>query len=90
MERLEAAVARLEALSAGSQPSIDADEQRPVDPAVKAFDELRERSLGRLSAVGEKIGGKVLEATKILEEAFSVQRDLLVKVKQSKVGVRWL
>ncbi|CAA6667439.1 unnamed protein product [Spirodela intermedia] len=84
VERLEVAVARLEALSAGSQLSIEADEQQPVDPAVKAFDELRERSLGRLSAAGEKIGGKVLEATKILEEAFSVQRDLLVKVKQSK------
>ncbi|MQL77707.1 hypothetical protein Taro_010130 [Colocasia esculenta] len=88
VERLEAAVARLEALSAGSRelsfPEGLADDAAPADPAIKAFDELREKAVGRLSAAGEKIGGKVLEATKIVEEAFATQSDLLVKAKQTK------
>uniref|UniRef100_A0A1D1YIX5 Adenylyl cyclase-associated protein n=1 Tax=Anthurium amnicola TaxID=1678845 RepID=A0A1D1YIX5_9ARAE len=89
VERLEAAVARLEALSAGSHPSAAAapgvpTDEAPADPAIKAFDELRERSLGKLSAAGERIGGQVLDATKVVVEAFSVQKDLLIKAKQSK------
>ncbi|CAL9780156.1 unnamed protein product, partial [Musa acuminata subsp. burmannicoides] len=58
------------------QPSV------AVDPAVVAFDELVERSFGRLSAAADKIGGKVQEATKILAEAFAVLKELLVKAKQ--------
>ncbi|XP_072973555.1 cyclase-associated protein 1-like [Typha angustifolia] len=89
VERLEAAVARLEkAVAAGSQPSIAArdvpGEALPVDPAISAFDELVERFIGRVSAAAGKIGGKVLEATEILEEAFAVEKDLLVKAKQSQ------
>lgn len=87
--RLEAAVARLEALPvagfhAGISPS-GAAEAQPVDPAILAFEELAAKFLGRVSAAAEKIGGKVLEATRILEEAFAVKRDLLIKAKQSQV-----
>ncbi|XP_020276905.1 cyclase-associated protein 1-like [Asparagus officinalis] len=85
IERLEAAVARLESLPLGSQPAIssrDLSGDSPSDPAVIAFDELAEKSLGRVLSAAEKIGGQVLEATKILQEAFAAERDLLVKAKQ--------
>ncbi|WOK95584.1 cyclase-associated protein 1-like [Canna indica] len=78
--RLEAAVARLEALSAA--PAGLVADAVALDPAIAAFDELVEKSLGRLSAAADKIGGKVQEATKILAEAFAVLRELLVKAKQ--------
>ena len=84
VERLEAAVARLELLASGSQPSISPGENA-VDPALKAFDELTEKSLGRISAAAEKIGGDVLEVTKILKEAFSALRDLLVESRRRQV-----
>ncbi|XP_038990052.1 cyclase-associated protein 1-like isoform X1 [Phoenix dactylifera] len=86
VERLEAAVARLEvhaaAGSRSSVPSIDLDGAAFLDPAISAFDDLMSGSLARVSAAAGKIGGKVLEATKIVEEAFAVQKDLLVKAKQ--------
>lgn len=87
MQRLEEAVARLEALSAGFRP-LTSPEDSPddsLDPVIAGFDDLMKKFVGRVSAAAEKIGGKVLEVTKILEEAFSVQKDLLVKVKQSQV-----
>ncbi|XP_042450823.1 cyclase-associated protein 1-like isoform X1 [Zingiber officinale] len=84
--RLEAAVARLEALAvAGSRaapPGLVADEPDAVDPAIAALDELVQNYLGRLSAAADKIGSKVQETTKILAEAFSVLKELLVKAKQ--------
>ncbi|XP_078442324.1 cyclase associated protein 1 [Wolffia australiana] len=84
VERLEAAVARLESLAAGgSIQSIDA-EISVVDPAIKALDELRENSLGKFLAAAEKIGGQVLESSKLVEQAFSVLRNLLVEAKQRK------
>ncbi|XP_010936278.1 cyclase-associated protein 1 [Elaeis guineensis] len=84
--RLEAAVARLEALAAvGSRSavaSIDLAEAAAIDPAILAIDDLMSGSLARVSTAAGKIGGQVLEVTKIVEEAFVVQRDLLVKAKQ--------
>lgn len=87
VQRLEEAVARLEALSAGFRPSTSPEDSpdASLDPAIAGFDDLMKKFVGRVSAAAEKIGGKVLEVTKILEEAFSVQKDLLVKVKQSQV-----
>ncbi|RWR95712.1 cyclase-associated protein 1 [Cinnamomum micranthum f. kanehirae] len=86
VQRLEAAVSRLEALSAGFRPSASPEDapDAALDPAIAGFDDLMQKYVGRVSAAAEKIGGKVLEVTKILEEAFSVQKDLLVKVKQSQ------
>ncbi|KAG6533287.1 hypothetical protein ZIOFF_007153 [Zingiber officinale] len=84
--RLEAAVARLEALvvaeSRAAPPGLVADEPDAVDPAIAAFDELVQNYLRRLSAAADKIGSKVQETTKILAEAFSVLKELLVKAKQ--------
>ncbi|KAK1293411.1 hypothetical protein QJS10_CPB17g02178 [Acorus calamus] len=85
IQRLEAAIGRLESLSAGSR-SVDlaGGEVAAADPSISAFESLIEGYVGRLSAAAEKIGGKVLEATKVLKEAFSVQKELLVRVKQSQ------
>ena len=87
IQRLESAVARLEVLSsgfrAGGSPEIG--DGAPLDPSILAFDDLLEKYLGRVSAAAEKIGGQVLEVTKILQEAFAVLRELLVKVKQTQV-----
>ncbi|KAG6484518.1 hypothetical protein ZIOFF_053036 [Zingiber officinale] len=85
VDRLEAAVSRLEALAVtGSRavpPGLVDEEPDTVDPAIAAFDELGQNFLRRLSAAADKIGGKVQEATKILAEAFSVLKELLVKAK---------
>ncbi|CAL5444197.1 unnamed protein product [Camellia sinensis] len=55
-----------------------------LDPSNTAFDDLMAEDVGRVSASAEKIGGQVLDVTKILAEAFSAQRELLVKVKQTQ------
>lgn len=88
IQRFEAAVTRLEAVAAGFQGggSPDTGAEASLDPAIVAFDDLTAEFLGRVSAAAGKIGGKVLEVTKILEEAFSVQKKMLVKVKQSQVS----
>ncbi|KAJ6827121.1 cyclase-associated protein 1-like [Iris pallida] len=91
--RLEAAVARLESLSAaGSKPPSSARDlpsaaaavDLPTDPSIVAFDELVEKSLARVSSAAYKIGGKVLEATKILKEAFAAEKELLVRARLSQ------
>ncbi|KAJ3697672.1 hypothetical protein LUZ61_001377 [Rhynchospora tenuis] len=90
VERLEAAVARLEAAIASgsisaSERALDGDlPAAATDPAILAFDELVEGPLRRVVAAAEKIGGKVLETTKVLEEAFEVEKSLLIKAKQSQ------
>ncbi|KAK9113124.1 hypothetical protein Scep_020643 [Stephania cephalantha] len=86
VQRLEAAVARLESLSSGfgSRSVGGEDSEAPLDPAIAAYDDLMAQFVGRVSAAAEKIGGQVLDATKILAEAFSVQKELLIKAKQSK------
>ncbi|KAF8409954.1 hypothetical protein HHK36_002473 [Tetracentron sinense] len=86
IQRFESAVARLEALSAGfrtaSTPGNGAD--APMDPSIAAYDDLMAQFVGRVSTAAVKIGGKVLDVTKILEEAFRVQKELLMKIKQSQ------
>ena len=42
--------------------------------------------MSRITAAGEKFGGKALEGSKILEEAFGFLKELLIKVKQTQVG----
>ncbi|RRT60116.1 hypothetical protein B296_00025712 [Ensete ventricosum] len=88
LTRLESAVARLETLSAsGSAPSVssrDLPGAPALDPAISAFEDLVADSLGRVSDAAGKIGGQVLDATKVLEEAFAALRELLVKAKRSQ------
>lgn len=92
IQRLESAVARLEALSTGFRPggAPESGEDVVTDPSILAFDDLMGQYFARVLSAAEKIGGQVLEATKILKEAFSVQRELLVKVKQTQVGEKFL
>lgn len=86
IQRLESAVARLEALSTGSRPRVspESGEDAVTDPSILAFDDLMGQYFARVSSAAEKIGGQVLDATKILKEAFSVQKELLIKVKQTQ------
>lgn len=86
--RLESAVARLEALSSGfeSGGAHGIGEETASDPSIVAFDDLIGQYLGRVSSAAEKIGGQVLEVTKIVQEVFNVQKELLIKAKQTQVS----
>lgn len=87
--RLEAAVSRLEVLNAGAHPSAAprglVDHASAQDPAILAFDEIVAGALGRVSAAADKIGAEVAEVTNVLEKAFLVGKDLLVRAKQTQV-----
>ncbi|KAF8769413.1 hypothetical protein HU200_006442 [Digitaria exilis] len=86
--RLEAAVSRLEALSAGAHPSIAprglSDDASAKDPAILAFDDLVAGALGRVSMAAGKIGAEVVEVTRLVEKAFLVGKDLLIRTKQTQ------
>ncbi|KAK1358678.1 cyclase-associated protein 1 [Heracleum sosnowskyi] len=85
VQRLESAVARLELLSAGgSSGGGDAAAAAAIDPSVIAFEEFMEKYVGRVMSGAKKIGGQVEDVTKVLEQAFSVQKELLIKIKQSQ------
>ncbi|XWS54907.1 hypothetical protein CRYUN_Cryun10bG0129700 [Craigia yunnanensis] len=87
IERLEAAVARLEALPAAGVSSRvlpDSGVEVASDPSIVAFDDLMAQYAARVSAAAEKIGGQVLDVTKIVVEAFSVQKKLLIEIKQTQ------
>ncbi|KAL0903488.1 hypothetical protein M5K25_027873 [Dendrobium thyrsiflorum] len=88
VERLEAAVRRLEALAVGSQSVVsdrDLANDLSLDPAIKAFDEFLDSSLRRVVVAAEKIGGQTLEVTKVLEQAFLVEKELLIQAKQTQL-----
>ncbi|KAL0384096.1 UNVERIFIED_CONTAM: Cyclase-associated protein 1 [Sesamum radiatum] len=90
VKRLEAAVVRLEALSAGGfQRGVELEasgDAAAADPSIVAFDDLISQCVSRVTSAGEKIGGQVLDVSRFIAEAFNVQRELLVKTKQSQVG----
>lgn len=85
VQRLESAVMRLEALSATGGSVGTGDGTAVLDPSIIAFDDLRSQFLGKVSSAAEKIGGHVLDITKIVEAAFAAQRELLIKIKETKV-----
>jgi adenylyl cyclase-associated protein len=87
---LEAAVSRLEELTAGAHhPSIAphglSDNASAQDPAILAFDDLIASAVGRVSAAAGKIGAEVAEVTQLVEKAFWVEKDLLIRTKQTQV-----
>ncbi|KAG7035090.1 Cyclase-associated protein 1 [Cucurbita argyrosperma subsp. argyrosperma] len=86
IQRLESAVARLEALSTGFRAggAPEGGEDAVSDPSILGFDDLMGQYFARVYSAAEKIGGQVLTVTEILKEAFSVQRELLVKIKQTQ------
>ncbi|XP_047942360.1 cyclase-associated protein 1 [Salvia hispanica] len=88
VKRLEAAVVRLEALSIGGSRQVAAPEDggdaATTDPSIVAFDDLISQYVVRVASAAEKIGGKVLDVSKAIAEAFSAERELLVKIKQTQ------
>lgn len=90
VKRLEAAVARLEVVSArGFGQGVAAEDEgvaAAVDPSIVAFDDLISQYVSRVASAAEKIGGQVLDVSKIIAEAFNVEKELLVKIKQTQVG----
>lgn len=87
-QRLRSAVTRLESLSgeiqSGGSPATDGDASS--DQSVTAFEELINEYVGRVVRAAETIGGQVFDATKVLEEGFAVQKDLIIQMKQSQVS----
>ncbi|XP_057783085.1 cyclase-associated protein 1-like [Salvia miltiorrhiza] len=86
INRLESAVTRLEALSTGGfnrggEISRDAG---AAGPSIAAFDDLISQYVNGVISVAENIGGKVLDISKIIEEAFNVQKDLLIEISQTQ------
>lgn len=87
VDRLEVAVRRLEELALGSQNLVsdrNFTDDLQMDPALKAFDGILDTNLRRVMIAAEKIGGQVLEVSKILEQAFMVEKELLIQAKQSQ------
>ncbi|KAK7283499.1 hypothetical protein RIF29_13052 [Crotalaria pallida] len=89
IQRLESAVKRLESLSTGfrggASPADGADvDDASSDPSIVAYGDLVDQYVGRVSSAAEKIGGQVLDITNIVHEAFAVQKQLLIQVKQSQ------
>ncbi|XP_076924573.1 cyclase-associated protein 1-like [Bidens hawaiensis] len=86
IQRLEAAVARLESLSIGSQSrELEVDTTAAsTDPSIIAFDEFLTEYVGKVTAAAAKIGGQVQDVTNVLSDAFTVQKELLIKIKQTK------
>ncbi|PWZ53880.1 Cyclase-associated protein 1 [Zea mays] len=82
--RLEAAVSRLEALSAGARGGLSYTASAQEDPAIVAFDDLIASALGRVSAAAGKIGADVAEVTRLVEKAFLVGKDLLARTSQTQ------
>jgi len=83
--RLEAAVSRLEALSGGARGGLPDTTASAQDPAIVAFDDLVASALGRVSAAAGKIGADVAEVTGLVEKAFLVGKNLLVRTNQTQV-----
>lgn len=88
ISRLESAVTRLETLSAGGFRQAGAAEisRDAADPSIEAFDDLISQYVNRVMSAAENIGGQVLDISKIIEEAFNVQKELLIQIKQTQVN----
>ncbi|KAH6786038.1 hypothetical protein C2S51_038493 [Perilla frutescens var. frutescens] len=88
VKRLEAAVARLEAVSVGFPQGVPqevgGDAAAAMDPSIVAFDDLISQYVGRVTSAAQKIGGRVVDVSKIIAEAFNVEKELLIKIKQSQ------
>ncbi|KAL0376145.1 UNVERIFIED_CONTAM: Cyclase-associated protein 1 [Sesamum calycinum] len=87
--RLESAVTRLEAMSAGGFLQVGhvadaAGDASAMDPSIMAFGDLISQFVNRVVSAAENIGGHVLDISKIIEKAFHVQKELLVKIKQTQ------
>lgn len=100
IKRLEAAVTRLEGISSNggggvtlsrggdfSAAAVAGTDVAASDPSILAYEDLISQCVGRALSAAEKIGGPVLDVTKIVAEAFATQKDLLVRIKQTQVCI---
>ncbi|KAK6159463.1 hypothetical protein DH2020_006777 [Rehmannia glutinosa] len=70
-------------ISTGVAPE-DGGDAFAMDPSIVAFDDLISQHVNRVTSAAEKIGGQVLDVSKIIAEAFNVQKELLIKIKQTQ------
>ncbi|XP_051520364.1 adenylyl cyclase-associated protein 1-like [Myxocyprinus asiaticus] len=83
VQRLELAVGRLEAMSSsggGGGPAAPG----VVAVYVEAYDNLISGPVAQYAALSQKIGGDVLKHAEMMKQAFSSQRQLLVKASCSQ------
>ncbi|XP_021896648.1 LOW QUALITY PROTEIN: cyclase-associated protein 1 [Carica papaya] len=96
INRLEAAVARLEriSVSGGAVESRGLDNLQvdlaASDPEILAFADLMAQRLDRLGTAAEKIRGQVLDVTKIILEAFGVQKSFSLNQANSVSTFVWI
>lgn len=90
VQRLEAAVSRLEA-SHGSSPaappassSSSSSVSDPEIASIVAFNALIDSSVGRLLASAQKIGGSILTGSQVFKEAFVAESGILVVISKCK------
>lgn len=95
VQRLEAAVARLESIegrsTTASARALPADVSvsagspaASLDASVSAFDSLIDSDVARVLAAAQKIGGQVLQGSQVLKEAFSVERGIILAIAKCK------
>lgn len=96
IDRLEVVVSRLQEAASKVLPAAPPAPGTPSGPSsraadakaeglarsVTAFDELLDSAVARVRELAEKIGGQVLEASKILEGAFRAERVVVVALSQ--------
>ncbi|XP_024967957.1 cyclase-associated protein 1-like [Cynara cardunculus var. scolymus] len=86
IQRLESAIARLESISLGSQPQAVAFDAASVssEPSIVAFEDLVAEYVGKVTDAAGKIGGQVQDITNVVSEAFSAEKELLMRIKQTQ------
>ncbi|XP_051132753.1 cyclase-associated protein 1-like [Andrographis paniculata] len=82
IKRLESAVTRLESLAGGAAAESGGDAAK--DASISAFDDLISQYVGSVMSAAEKIDGQVLDVSRIIQQAFHVQKDLLIKIKETQ------
>ncbi|KAI3769777.1 hypothetical protein L6452_00890 [Arctium lappa] len=86
IQRLELAIARLESISLGSQPQAVAFDvaSASTEPSIVAFEDLVAEYVGKVNDAAGKIGGQVQDITNVVSEAFSAEKELLMRIKQTQ------
>ncbi|KAL9245020.1 hypothetical protein vseg_018719 [Gypsophila vaccaria] len=84
--RLENAVTRLEAVSSSrdlqfTPDVVVEDNVASSDPSIAAFDDLLTTAVAKVPLLAAALGDEVLEASNLLNHAFSALRRLLVQLK---------
>ncbi|VFQ71854.1 unnamed protein product [Cuscuta campestris] len=68
----------------GTPRDVDIAAAAASDPSIIAFEDLISQCVRRLCSAADKIGGIVLDVTKVVKDAFSSQKELLIKIKETK------